>query len=156
MDGWYERYNFFSIVQTRNKHSLFKVSIIKIFLLKNAQFNFSSRFPRDVIESALMNSSNSIEPSCKHVEENKEKKEKCYSKKYFQILKRIFIPWLASAAFYCKCFQIQTQISQFSYVNMYQHRMCVLYHVTNLSCAKGSWGIVYKLCHTLIKYEIFH
>lgn len=44
-------------------NSLFKVPIIKNFLLKNAQFNFSSRFPRDVIDNALMNSSNSIEPS---------------------------------------------------------------------------------------------
>lgn len=60
--------------------SLFKVSIIKNFLLKNAQFNFSSRFPRDVIDSALMNSSNSIEPSCDCFvyawEEEEEKKGK--------------------------------------------------------------------------------
>lgn len=51
----------------RIKHeyiNLFKVLIIRKFLLKNAQFNFSSRFPRDVIDSALMNSSNSIDPSC--------------------------------------------------------------------------------------------
>lgn len=49
----------------KHEHSdLFKVPIIKNFLLKNAQFNFSSRFPRDVIDNALMNSSNSIEPSC--------------------------------------------------------------------------------------------
>lgn len=35
-------------------------------MIYNLQCNFSSKFPLEVIDKALMNSSNSIEPSCNH------------------------------------------------------------------------------------------
>jgi hypothetical protein len=55
----------------------------------NLQCSFSSKFPLDVIDSALMNSSNSIEPSC--VNKAKEKREIYYS--FILSVSLLFIGW---------------------------------------------------------------
>lgn len=69
-----EKMNINLCVQRETNIRFLRFSIIKNSLDKNAQFNFSSRFPRDVIDSARMNSSNSIEPSCLWARKKKRRK----------------------------------------------------------------------------------
>ena len=52
-----------SIRQTQGEEILFGGSVRIKYVDSSSQFNFSSKFPRDVIDKARINSSNSMEPS---------------------------------------------------------------------------------------------